>query len=186
MNGINLKSKLFESLTWSLYLNPIPDLEIYFLCAREDVKNEFSVVFGRESKNIPTEDVYAFTYMYILTLSKIGENLKQFIKPISPKKFASIKPLIKTKFKPTVETFYKNIALLKVPFIEKKLKKHPQFIIKSNILLYKVYNDFFIKFNLGKELDISVSIDAVKKHGAKFVITFIGLIINSLKRELIK
>jgi len=186
LNGVNIQNKLFDALNWSLYINPIPDLEIYLLCAREDEKNEFSVVYGRNAKNIPTDDVYAFTLMYIITLAKIGDKTINFDKQNFTKKFASIKPLLKSKYKAIIENYLNSVKLFNVPFLEKKFSKSTYFLVKNNTIFYRVFKDFIIKFNISDNIDISVTTDAIKTHGAKLVITFIGLIINALKREMVK
>ncbi len=186
INGINLKNKIFESLKWLLYLNPIPDLEIYFLCANSDNKKEFSVLYGRESRKIPTKEIYAFTLMYILTLSKLGNNELEFENFKLNGKLISVKSLTNSSFKETINRYFDSLKLFNISLFKKKLSNYSQFIVKEDSIFYKVFNDFFIKFRISDNNDILVNEDALKKHSENLIITFTGLVINALKREIIK
>ncbi len=185
-NGINLKSKFFESLNWILYLNPVPNLNIYFLSAGENSSNKFSVIYGRESKNVPTEEVYGFTLMYIITLSKIGNGSINLKKINTSDKLISLKTISNDTFKTTIERFFNDLKLLDVPFLKEKLSKISMFSYKNNIIHYNVFKDFFIKIKLDGNKNIFINKEALNIHGRKIIITFTGLIINALKRELIK
>ncbi len=187
MNGVKLKEKLFETLSWGLFFNPIPELEIYFLCERDENRHNFSVVYSRNSIVVPTEDVYAFTFMYILILSKIAEGELSTNLSEIPKKFVSLNNFIKGKYQQNIKNFYKNLS-----FIEPKvLNRFPNVFYKKEkdgvvIFLYKILDDLFIKFKIGKEKDIAVTEKSLNLHGKEIVFTFIGLILNAFRRERLK
>ncbi len=189
LNGIKPEIKLFETLSWSLYINPIPDLEIYFLCERGEEKDDFSVVYSRKSINIPTEDVYAFTMMYIITLSKIAKGELIYKRNDIPKTFTSLKKYLKGRYKDIVSNFLKILTITDKNFLNKKISKFSHVIYrkekdKNLIILYRVFDDFLIKFKFGEEKDIAVPEEALKNHGEKIVFTLVGLILNAIKREI--
>ncbi len=186
INGINLKNKIFESLEWLLHINPIPDLEIYFLCATSGNKNEFSVLYGRDSRKVPTKEIYAFTLLYILTLSRIGNDELEFENFELNGKLLSIKSLYNSSFNETIDKYFESLKLLNISLLKKRLSKYSHFVVKEDSVFYKVFNDFFIKFRINDNNDILINEDAFKKHSSNLIITFVGLVINALKRELIK
>jgi len=172
LNGKVIENKIFESLKWILYLNPIPDLEIFFLCERNIDKDNFSVIYSRDSLVVPTEDVFGFTLIYIGLLSNIGEGKINIDDKM--KEFISIKQLnMSDESRKILNNFLNDLKSIQI----ERVKKHSNLKMSKGFLIYKLLNDFYLRFN---NQDIQIPDHSIEKFGEKVVVSIIGLILKSV------
>ena len=191
LNGSLLDFKIFDSFNWAIYFNPVKYLEIYFLCERGQKKGDnFTILFGKKSSNIPVQDIYGFALLYLILLSFIGKDISYINKIGKNDNFLSIEKVIKNK------ESYNNLIYnkLKQPDLNfKKLIKDidnipllfDYSISKEKIvLIFKILENLDLKFVFSKQgNNIYISENSIKTIPKNIILSFTGLYINALSRE---
>jgi len=192
LNGAVLNSKLFRSLSWVLYFNPIPSLGIYLFCERNQKKgDDFRIMFSKDAVNVPAQEVYGFSLIYLTLLASIGSGKINFLDLNCSDSFINFEDIVKDSqtYKNLIYKKYSKMNL-DFPKLTANINKYPlinDFIIgkdKAEIIVQPIKN-ILLKFNIqsNKEIKLYINKDAISKYPKNVIISFAGLLFSSFERE---
>ncbi len=191
LNGSVLNFKLFEIFNWVLYFNPVPSLEIYFICERNEKKGDsFNIFFGKNSNDIPIEEIYGFALIYLVVLSLAGKKNNFLSNILKNEEFISLSntDLNKNQLKSLIYNKCSAIDFNNKKIID-KIEKYPiitDYTIKNKNIefIVKPFQNMYFKFNFSENgVDIFVTKESFKFYPENLVVSMAGLLCSSIKRE---
>jgi hypothetical protein len=188
LHGTVLTSKIFKNFAWVLYLNPVPNIQIYIFCERNSKSGDnFSIFFGKECEEIPVEDIYGFALIYITLLALIGADETLIRKSAFSDKFV----FFDTDKKEYAGLIRKQCLAseLSTDKILRKIKKFnsiTDYNLSKNKVELVVHPLKSIKFKFiynNDKREIFILKDSLDFFSSKLIISFTGLICNAIRRE---
>ncbi|GEM_PF-5237609 len=193
LNGQIMNSKIFSFFNWVIYFNPIPSLEIYFICERNIKKGDnFAMFFSKESGVHPIEELYGFAMIYLTCLSIIGYNKDFHTNILQNDDFIEIENI-------TSDKKYKNLILNKCYKNQMNIREILKNIEHFNIIqdytvkkdqitidIHPIKNIKFRYIESESSKKLMVTKDTLNFYSKKLLISLAVLIFNALNREYLK